>query len=420
VLGAYRWHLTLDVTKWLLDWHLVRGTNLFYEHACFYSIRGRRAFESEPDLGVHNVWWPYFGLLTGYANRLSWLLSDGQPVCEVAVLTDEYQVKWAAAEELLRAQIDYCYVYGEPVLGGHIEGNGLVIGHGRFRAVVCDPAWVITPEVKAKLDAFRAAGGVVVEHWTPGGLAGELVQALGQDLAVEGQPAPELRVAHYRKGGWDFYLLVNEGEERIERRVSLAATGGLELWDALDGSMCPWPARLVDGRLETAVRLERRQGLVLAVDAQRGPAAEASYRLVPGEVVQELSGPWQATDLSGNSVDVPSPGDWSHVPGWELFSGTLCFTTRFELPEELAGRRLFLDLGQVGDIAEVRLNGGVIGVRAWAPYVLALGEAVRPGRNTLEVRVTNSMANAYDGAQLSSGLLSPVSLRRAVEMDPRW
>ena len=35
------------------------------------------------------------------------------------------------------------------------------------------------------------------------------------------------------------------------------------------------------------------------------------------------------------------------------------------------------------------------------------------GVNRLEVRVTNSMANTFDGRQLPSGLLGPVVLRAA-------
>ncbi|HEV2124113.1 MAG TPA: hypothetical protein VGW38_15225, partial [Chloroflexota bacterium] len=53
LFGAYGWPLSLDEAKWLLDWHLVRGNNLFMPHALFYSVRDGRAFESEPDLALH-------------------------------------------------------------------------------------------------------------------------------------------------------------------------------------------------------------------------------------------------------------------------------------------------------------------------------------------------------------------------------
>ncbi len=59
------------------------------------------------------------------------------------------------------------------------------------------------------------------------------------------------------------------------------------------------------------------------------------------------------------------------------------------------------------------MNGRPVGFRAWAPYLLPIGAACRAGSNEIEVRVTNSMANAYEGLQLPSGLLGPVTVRRA-------
>ena len=71
----------------------------------------------------------------------------------------------------------------------------------------------------------------------------------------------------------------------------------------------------------------------------------------------------------------------------------------------------FIDLGEVGDIAEVILNNLTVGVRAWQPYTLALGNVCQEGVNQLQVRVTNSMANKYEGLQKPSGLMRPIVLR---------
>ena len=138
-LGAYGWQLTLDEAKWLLDWHLVRGNNLFYLHACFYSIRGRRAFESEPDIGIHNSWWPYFQILGDYLRRVCWLLTDGREICDVAILTDPNNAAWSAAKCLYQNQIDFMYIDDEALEQATIEAGRLAIGPHRFRAVICDP-----------------------------------------------------------------------------------------------------------------------------------------------------------------------------------------------------------------------------------------------------------------------------------------
>ncbi len=258
-LGAYGWRLTLDEAKWLLDWHMVRGNNLFYLHACFYSIRGRRAFESEPDIGIHNTWWPHFELLGDYMRRVCWLLTDGHEVCDVAVLTDPNNAAWTAAKILLQHQIDFIYIDGEALAGATIEDGQLYIGAQRFRAVACDPPGTAMSE---KLAAFAASGGLVLDDWQPETLSDTLVTAIGRD--VYWPDAPDLRVLHYRKENRDCYFFVNEGEQALESDLSLAAVGALELWEPLDGSTRPLPAMITNGRTQTHLRLERRQSVILS------------------------------------------------------------------------------------------------------------------------------------------------------------
>lgn len=65
----------------------------------------------------------------------------------------------------------------------------------------------------------------------------------------------------------------------------------------------------------------------------------------------------------------------------------------------------------MGDIAGVLLNGQAgWRLRLGTPYVLRI-DRCQPGRNQLEVRVTNSIANFYEGVQTRSGLLGMVRIR---------
>ena len=145
--------------------------------------------------------------------------------------------------------------------------------------------------------------------------------------------------------------------------------------------------------------------MVLAVDGPFAPAAAAQ------EYDEQRCPPTCDGRCTASTVSrLPGwcVGDWSHHPGLELFSGTLCYRTVFAIPD--AAEQVGLDLGAVGDIAEVTVDGNPAGVRMWAPYRVVLAGPVRSGRHRLEVRVTNSMANAYEGAQLPSGLMGPVQL----------
>jgi hypothetical protein len=261
------------------------------------------------------------------------------------------------------------------------------------------------------LSAFAAAGGLVLAQWQPQSLVDTLVAGLGRDVDWPG--APELRVLHYQKQGRQFYFFVNEGEEALEGDLSLAVAGALEQWDALDGSARPWPGVTIEGRTHTHMRLERRQSLILAVDPQGKAEASVPIPPLPAGVLLEIPGPWQAYDQAGTLIDLACPGDWAQQVGWETYSGRLRFRTSFALTEEQAQQPLFLDFGQVGDIAEVIVNGRALGVRAWAPYVWPLDRVCQAGNNQLEVWVTNSIANRLEGLQRPSGLLGPVHIRGA-------
>ncbi len=410
VFGAYGWELTLDEVKWLLDWHFVRGTNLIYPHAAFYSTRGRRAYESQPDVAINNVWWPYFGLIGDYGRRLCWLLCDGEEICETAVVSDGDLLSWRASALLQTQQQSFIFIDSPSLESAMVEDGALIAGEQKVKLLIIDRPGTLSRQAAARIDEFAANGGRVLREWTDEDLADQVSAAIGCDVEWQGEQGQDLRSIHYRKGGVDFYLLVNEGEATLDGQVCLAVSGAIEQWDAGDGRTRSIPAeKLPDGRLKTAVRLDRRESVVLAVDTRCELANDAPAPTTAGDVLMRLEAPWETVDLEGELAKVAVMTDWAQLEGWETFTGTLCFRTSFELGADASPK--FIDLGVVGDIAEVLINGERVGVRAWAPYILPLNSASRPGTNRLEVRVTNSMANRHDGRQSPSGLLGPVTFR---------
>ena len=78
-----------------------------------------------------------------------------------------------------------------------------------------------------------------------------------------------------------------------------------------------------------------------------------------------------------------------------------------------------LDLGQVRGTAEVHVNGELVGVRIWSPYIFDLTNHLRPGENELHVTVYNTLGPYLDAisptsfvfpGQTVSGLFGPVTL----------
>ena len=83
-------------------------------------------------------------------------------------------------------------------------------------------------------------------------------------------------------------------------------------------------------------------------------------------------------------------GEWLDQ-GLAAYSGAIRYRTSFDVSSLPASGRLILDLGRVRGTAEVSVNGASAGVRVWSPYRFDITEAVRPGRNDVEILVCNTL-----------------------------
>lgn len=61
---------------------------------------------------------------------------------------------------------------------------------------------------------------------------------------------------------------------------------------------------------------------------------------------------------------------------------------------------VFIDLGNVGVIASVKINGKTIGTTWIAPFQLNATDAIKEGLNTIEVEVVNVWRNRITGDKL--------------------
>jgi hypothetical protein len=103
------------------------------------------------------------------------------------------------------------------------------------------------------------------------------------------------------------------------------------------------------------------------------------------------------------------PGSWTDQ-GYPFFSGRGVYRKRFALPESFSGQRVFVEPEMQDDVLEVSVNGQPAGVRLWAPYNVEITSLLRPGDNTLELRVANTLVNLLEGAERPSGLKAAPSL----------
>jgi hypothetical protein len=157
-----------------------------------------------------------------------------------------------------------------------------------------------------------------------------------------------------------------------------------------------------DGR--NAVRVALAPGETCLVRTMtRDAAREEPY--VPtlrtaGEAV-ELRGEWTLTFVSGGPT-LPAPLQTRKLDSWtdlggadtKIFAGTAVYRLEFDRPD-FRSEEVALDLGVVASSARVRINGREVAALIDAPWrvVLSRDVAFQPGRNVLEVAVTNLAAN---------------------------
>jgi hypothetical protein len=94
-------------------------------------------------------------------------------------------------------------------------------------------------------------------------------------------------------------------------------------------------------------------------------------------------------------------GSWIRSENEDLryFSGTGTYTQALKLNKELfrKGQRLYLDLGRVEVIADVKLNDQDLGILWKPPYRIDITDVARAGKNRIEISVTNLWPNRLIG-----------------------
>lgn len=256
--GAYGHELTWDELNWLARWAFVRGVNLLFPHAFYYSIRGPRRDERPPDVGPNSPWWDLFPEYALACQRLSWVNTGSTHVCRLAILGQSDFLPWKAAKICFQHQYDFNYVEErEIVKEAVVDEAGLHLAGMTYQAVILEhqPG----PQAKSVLDVMMKTGSVYhfSEASTCDGLFEWLKSRIPADVQVN-PASPALRIRHVLKEGCHFYLLFNEERFPLDFKVDLVPQGDWVVIDAVSGHIEPLP-------IDKQVHLERHEMKILSM-----------------------------------------------------------------------------------------------------------------------------------------------------------
>ena len=194
------------------------------------------------------------------------------------------------------------------------------------------------------------------------------------------------------------FVVFREKANRAAQIVELTRDGAM-LFGGERQTPAPLPELWHDGKTTTLITGEPgRYGVRYA----SGLRETVEIAALPASVA--VGGPWSVRFPPGRGAPEQAVfaelADWSKHEAQEIryFSGTATYQTRFNWTPPAAGPvRWQLDLGEVKVMAEVKLNGQDLGVLWKPPYSVDATKFLKPGRNDLEVKITNLWPNRLIG-----------------------
>jgi len=258
------------------------------------------------------------------------------------------------------------------------------------------------------------------------------------------EPDANLMFVHRALADGDLYFVDNRSDRAEDVNATFRVDGKApELWNAASGATQPAAYSIANGRTTVPLRLDPwGSTFVVFREPARAPSLalpEVKETVIAG-ADDALNKDWVVSFEPNLGAPLTAKFDrlisWSESAdaGIKYFSGSGTYSKTVDVPASafMPGAHLWLDLGDVENIAEVSVNGSDEGIVWKPPFRIDVTQALKPGSNQITVQVTNLWVNRLIGDQqpwslkkyafadftpykadsplLPSGLLGPVRL----------
>lgn len=294
-------------------------------------------------------------------------------------------------------------------MGELVEQGAVIVGE----RPVSSPSLADDPSVFDAL-AARLWSGAGVQGGARHGQGRVIAGRTADQALAEIGVLPDVQLSNADEGIMFLHRALPEGEiyfllNRHDRAVAVDATFRVrdkvaELWRADTGAMGPTSYR-IQGDLTTVPLQLAAHDAVFVIFRTPTDTAARTLALPTEQVLAGLDGAWQLKFQPGrgapDSIQLDRLSSWTeHAdPGIKYFSGTATYARHIAVPRNWLQdeRRILVDLGEVRDLAEVVVNGRALGVVWRPPFRVDVTEALQPGDNRIEIKVTNVWANRLVG-----------------------
>lgn len=398
IFGVAGASITYDIMRFTIGYQAVRGINIFNP---FNFPLGRKGALLAQELPIFTENQPYYNHLkqfNRYVERLSYISSLGERVCETALyypvsdfqgrlkaetMANAFDTLGRALEDMM---VDFDIVDDDVIQSAEVKDGCLCIGYAKYRDIIIPEGAFVPQETQKVLDEFIKDGGRV----------SHTLSYLTSVINVEGKG---LRAMHRKAEGAELFILFREKGECGDYHIHLPSSSGY-LLDLLTGKLQHFEAENSILKLSLAVG---ETAVIMLTDEVFDAENKKEYREkfdIPNEFLfrKELElicneNGFENIKYSEKSVPA-SLGDWADLIG-SAYSGSGVYETTFTLPAEKVGKEGEIDLGDVCFSAEVYLNDKPLGSVLMSTYRLKIPCGVLDKNNKLKIVVTNTSANWY-------------------------
>ena len=399
VFGVAGPGLTYDMMRYTVGYQAVRGISIFNPFNFPLGRKDQLLAQELPVFTESQSYYRFLSRFNRYTERLSYISSLGERVCETALYypVSDFQGRLnaeAVAKEfdflgrrLEDMTVDFDIVDDDVILSAEMSGNGrMLIGRAKYKHVII-PGNASVPEATQKaLNEFIGNGGIVSNS----------VSGCKAVIRIAGNG---LRAMHRKAENAEIFVLFNESEERNNYSVALPSSRGY-LLDLENGKLQRLQAESGILNLDLAAG---ETAVVLLTDEAYDSDNHKEFKCksdIAGEFLFRKETELICNENGFDSVkhsDEAIPvklGDWSRYIGND-YSGSCIYETEFTLPDEKAGKEGKISLGDVRFTASVYLNGRCLGTSLMPPHSLKIPAGLLGKENKLKTVVTNTSANWY-------------------------
>ena len=436
------------------DWSITEGINQFVLHVYIHQpederIPGINAWFST-EFNRHNTWFKQGKHWADYLRRCQHLQQQGRYAADVCYFIGEDAPKMTGTRDPeLPAGYSYDYINAEVIIQRLAVENGkFILPDGMsYKLMVLPKLMTMRPEVLAKMEDLVRFGGTILgpkperspslqryphcdrkvqeladAMWVDGYRDGSLIHAYGEGYILDGMDVQEaldfLKIpkdvdfdenlpvlwTHRTMPGMEIYFISNQGDDELNFSPFFRVKDMKpQLWDAKTGEIRMLGEYTEEGnRTSVPLKMMAQESYYIiftnATNEKTIPAYASNFPDV--ETIQTIDGEWQV-DFQNKDIgpsetqSITTLKDWtaSDDDAIKYYSGTAVYSKTFSLNEIPEGSELYIDLGEVNVMAQVKLNGKDLGGMWMAPFRVNTMGLLKAGENTLEVAVVNVWRN---------------------------